>query len=289
VTTPQITQVGIIGFPLGHTISPAFHQAALDALGLAWRYTAWRTAPEELAARVQGFREPHHAGSNVTVPHKEMVLKLLDQIDPVAKRIAAVNTIVNREGHLHGYNTDAPGFIRGLREDGGFEPRGKHALVLGAGGAAKGIAFALADAGVADLTVTNRSPGRSAELAQMLRRDPALAKVRVHLAPWGAAPEAGTELIVNTTTLGMRGGAAEQESPLAAKQIPAGALVNDLVYTPPETPLLRMAKQAGARTLGGLPMLIYQGAYSFELWTGKKPPIEVMFAAARKALATTHS
>lgn len=277
---PATIDVGIIGYPLGHTISPAFHQAAFDALKLPYRYTAWRTPPEELAARVQSFRRQGHAGSNVTVPHKEAVIPLLDEVDPIARRIGAVNTIVNRDGRLFGYNTDAPGFIRSLRDDAGFDPKGKSALVLGAGGAAKGIACALADAGLSVLALANRTAERAQRLADTLTTQST--GTYVQLLTWGISGR--FDLIVNTTTLGMQGEPGAQESPLPTQLIPATALVCDLVYVPVETPFLRAAREAGAKTLGGLPMLIYQGAYSFELWTGRQPPLDVMFAAARAAL-----
>jgi shikimate dehydrogenase len=274
------TLVGIIGYPLGHSASPVFQQAAFDRLGLPFTYDRWPTPPDALSGRTASLRAQGIAGANVTVPHKEAVLPLLDEVEPQARRIGAVNTIVNRSGRLTGYNTDAPGFVRSLKEDAGFDPTRKLVLLLGAGGAARAVVFGLGEAGAAAVLIANRTADRAEALAASARS----AGVQgVEAAPWGQVP-AGVDLIVNSTSLGMRGGPGEQESPLPASAIPKGALVCDLVYNPPETPLLRDARSVGARTLGGLPMLIYQGALAFELWTGRNAPVDVMFEAARRAL-----
>ena len=275
-----VRHCGIIGYPLDHSVSPAFQQAAFDALGIAVRYERWPTPPEALAPRILSLSNERMIGANVTVPYKERVAPLMDQVDPLAARIGAINTIVNRSGHLSGYNTDAPGFLRSLTDNGAFQANGARALVLGAGGAARAIVFALTQAGAAMVVISNRTPARAEELMAAVPGQPATS---VTTLPWGQAlPDA--DLIVNTTTMGMRGGPAEGQSPLAAPLIPRGSLVCDLVYNPQETPLLAAALMAGARPLGGLPMLVYQGAIAFELWTGRTPPIDLMFAAAREAL-----
>ena len=262
-------------------MSPAFQQAAFDALGIPARYERWPTPPAELAPRILSLNNERILGANVTVPYKEQIAPLMDHIDPLAARIGAINTIVNRGGHLAGYNTDAPGFLRSLADDAHFDAKGKRVLVLGAGGAARAVVFGLAQVGAESIVISNRTATRAEELAASVRRTGTRA---LSTLPWGQGlPDAG--LIVNTTTIGMEGGPGEGQSPLAAKLIPRGALVCDLVYNPQETPLLAAARAAGARPLGGLPMLVYQGAIAFELWTGRKPPVDLMFAAARKALA----
>jgi shikimate dehydrogenase len=276
---PPLRIAGIIGYPLAHSVSPAMHQAAFDALGLRMRYERWETPPDHLEWRVAFLRNQEVLGANVTVPHKERVIPLLDELDDLARLTGAVNTIVNRRRRLTGYNTDAPGFLRALREDGAFDPKDQRALVLGAGGAARAVAVALLQAGVGALWVSNRTPQRAESLVSSLGQDSATLIVT----PWGSVPPDVT-LIVNTTTLGMRHGPGEGQSPLGPEQIPAGALVCDLVYNPEQTPLLVAARRAGARCLGGLPMLVYQGAIAFELWTGRTPPADVMLRAAHAAL-----
>ncbi|MDO8750011.1 MAG: shikimate dehydrogenase [Dehalococcoidia bacterium] len=274
--------VGIIGYPLGHSISPAFQQAAFDHYGMDARYLVWETPADGLAQRIQSLRGPNVLGANVTVPHKEAVRSRLDTLSEATQRTGAVNTIVNRNGLLEGHNTDVPGFLRALKEDGGFDPKGKRVLLLGAGGAARAVAYALSGAGVASLTIANRTVERAQRLIQVLNIG-AIAKA-VPMNRDALATEKGWDLIVNTTTLGMWHSPGEGESPLPAGLILSHALVYDLVYNPPETPLLREARRAGARTLGGLPMLVYQGAAAFQLWTGKEAPLSVMFEAAQKAL-----
>lgn len=274
-------QIGILGYPLAHSISPTFQQAALDHLGLDARYSAWETEPSKLRVKVASLRCENVLGANVTIPHKEAVMAMLDKIDPKATDIGSVNTIVNRDGKLKGYNTDAPGFMRGLREDGGFDPQGKRVLILGAGGAARAVAYALSEAKVASLVIVNRTLERAERLTEMLKanRSGVVIEARGEMPP-------GLEydLLVNCTSIGMKHGSMEGRSPVRKQDIRWGALVYDLVYNPQETPLLRMAREAGVKTLGGLAMLIYQGATAFELWTGQKAPVDIMFAAARRAL-----
>ena len=283
---PQLA--GIIGYPLEHSISPAFQQAALDHLGLEIRYERWETPPDHLAPRLLSIRRPGILGANVTVPHKESALGLMDETEELAGRIGAVNTIVNRNGRLAGYNTDAPGFLRALVQDGGLDPRGKRAFILGAGGAARAVAFALVGEGAAGITICNRTASRAEALAEAVRLESSASspEVRVEVAPWGADP-GEPDLIVNSTSVGLRHGPTEGQCLLDPSQISRGVLVCDLVYNPVETPLLAAARRAGARTLTGLPMLVYQGAFALELWTGRQPPIDVMFKAARQALSTS--
>lgn len=270
--------VGLIGHPVGHSVSPVFQQAAFDAVGLAWRYQAWDTPPERLAGMVASLREGERVGANVTVPHKQAVVPLLDEIREEARTTGAVNTIVRRDSRLIGYNTDIEGFSAALREDGAFDVMNKRACVLGAGGAARAVVYALLRDGAACVTLHNRTPARAEAVLDALDRGDG----RLRVAPGDAAVAAReSDLIVNCTTLGMAGSRTAGESPLAEDTIPPGAFVLDIVANPPQTPLIAMARARGCRTLGGLPMLVRQGAAAFELWTGQPAPLEVMMAAAR--------
>ncbi len=273
--------VGIIGYPLRHSASPAFQQAAFDHLGIDAKYLAWETPPDAIAERMESLRGPGVLGANVTVPHKQAVVPFLDEVSQAAQDTGAVNTIVNREGRLTGHNTDVTGFLRALQEDAGFQAQGKRALVLGAGGSARAVVYGLLKEGAGQVTIANRTVERAHRLIEALG-SPRNANA-VLLEPTELSN--GWDLIVNCTTLGMRHAPGENETPLPGDAIPANSLVYDLVYNPEETPLLQAAAKAGARTLGGLPMLIYQGAEAFRLWTGREAPVEVMFQAARRALA----
>ena len=279
-------KLGIIGFPIRHSISPAFQQAALDHLGLDATYEAWEVKPENVGEFVNGLRSPEMAGINITVPHKEAVIPFLDEVDDWSTAAGAVNTIVNRNGKLTGHNTDGPGFLRALREAGSFSPHGKNVLVLGAGGAARGVVLALIRDAVGNLTIANRTLDRAQQLSRMAR-DNGLDAKSISLEDVGlAAAAASANLLVNCTTVGMSHGPDETGTPLPPALIPATALVYDLVYNPLETPLLREAARAGAGTLSGIYMLVYQGADSFKMWTGQDAPVAVMLDAATKAMAS---
>ena len=267
-------RLGIIGSPVAHSLSPAIQGAALRAAGLDATYERWETPLAALPARVAALREPDCLGANVTIPHKQAVLPLLDEVAPLAAAIGAVNTIVNDGGRLTGHNTDGGGFTAAL-EEAGFAPRGKRFLLAGAGGAARGIAFALREAGAASIAIANRTPERAEALA---------AAVGAEAVPFGAPP-AGCDCAVNCTSAGMHGGGAEDALPFDPAASDAGTLVVDIVYAPEETPLLRAARAAGLPVLGGLPMLIHQGALAFALWTGRPAPLDAMREAARAALA----
>ena len=275
-------QLGIIGHPISHSISPVFQQAALDVIGFDGTYEPWDVSPGEVGDFVNGLRAPGTLGINVTVPHKEAVIPYLDEVDDWASTAGAVNTIANRDGRLTGHNTDGIGFLRALREGAGFEPQGQAVLVLGAGGSARGVVYALARAGAARLSIANRTLERAERLAQLSTDSGVPAEA---LALSGVADAAAkAALIVNCTSMGMVRGPDENGSPLSAADIPPAALVNDLVYNPLETPLLREAARAGAATLGGIQMLVYQGAASFEMWTGQPAPASVMLEAATAAM-----
>ena len=277
--------LGIIGYPIGHSISPIFQQAALDHCGIDATYQAYEVAPDQVGRFVGELRRPGTLGINVTVPHKEAVVPHLDEVDDWAAAAGAVNTIVNRDGRLTGHNTDGLGFLRALQDEGGFVPEGSRVLVLGAGGAARGVVLALSRAKVATLTIANRTLERGQRLAELARS----ADTNGLAIPLDGKDlteaAAAADLIVNCTTVGMSHGPDEAGSPLPASSILPTVLVNDLVYNPLETPLLKAANQVGAQCLGGIHMLVYQGAASFEMWTGRDAPVAVMLEAAMKAMA----
>ena len=283
------TALGIIGFPIGHSISPVFQQAALDCCAIPARYRAYNVHPEDVAAFVAELRMPAILGINVTVPHKEAVIPFLDNLDDWAAEAGAVNTIVHHRGRLTGYNTDGYGFLRALREGAGFDPAGRRALILGAGGAARGVVLALAREKVAQLTIANRTAGRAEILARLVQsRGVAAAALPLPATanpdPALAAAARQADLIVNCTTIGMAHGPQSDGVPLPWQLLAPGALVYDLVYNPPQTRLLGEAAQAGIATLGGIEMLVYQGAAAFELWLERPAPVPEMLAAATRAM-----
>lgn len=268
--------VGIIGWPVAHSLSPIMQNAAFAALGLDWFYVPLPVAPENVGHALEGLKALNFAGVNVTIPHKQAVMPYLQEISESAQNIGAVNTIVIRDGRLYGYNTDRVGFLNSLQEE-GFEPAGKHCVVLGAGGAARAVAFALAGAGAASIFVLNRT----VERAEFLVEDLASKYAAVHFASEALARETlldlndSVDLIVNTTSLGMY--PRVETSPWPADvPVPAQATVCDLVYTPTRTMFLRRAEAAGAKTIDGVGMLVHQGATAFKFWTGQPAPVEVM-------------
>ena len=287
--------VGLIGYPIKHSISPYFQQAALDYYQLDIRYEAWETVPAQLQDTVNDLRKPQNIGANVTVPYKETVLPLLDEVDELANLIGAVNTIVKKGDRLLGFNSDLYGFSEALDKEGHFDPEGKRVVILGAGGAAKAVGFALVQKNVNSLVIINRTFRRAQILADSLTSystdsSSGLETIKTKIAalPWESLDSQETfshcHLIINCTTMGMKHSPQEGQSPLRLEVIPRGALVCDLVYNPWPTPLLELARKAGAGILGGLPMLVYQGAASFKLWTGKEAPVDVMFTKAKEIL-----
>jgi shikimate dehydrogenase len=279
-------RLGIIGYPIGHSISPIFQQAGLDHLGIEATYEKWEVAPDDVGDFVNGLRAPGTLGINITVPHKQAVIPFVDEVDEWATTAGAVNTIVNHDGRLSGHNTDGPGFLRALLVETGYDPKGTRALILGAGGAARGILLALVRGGVDSLVIANRTLERAETLAQ-LSSDNGVNGEGIPLSGDALTEAAASaDLIVNCTTMGMSHGPDEQGSPLSAAQIPASCIVNDVVYNPLVTPFLKAAAKAGATTLGGLHMLVYQGVLSFQMWTGQDAPVDVMLEAANREMAS---
>jgi shikimate dehydrogenase len=276
---PEIKRIYLLGYPLGHSISPAMHNAALRACGLdGWRYDKLPLPPEEMGAMLEALRAAGCVGANVTIPHKQTIVPFLDELSDTARTIGAVNTVVKRDGKLNGENTDAAGFLRSLHER-EIHPRGARTFILGAGGAAAAVAFALANEGAQRLVIVNRTMSRAADLAARLHaKFPSLELAANH---WELLPNA--DILVNATAMGMA--PQTDNSPIPPQLvIPRGAVVFDLVYNPSETKLMREAADAGARCIGGLEMLVYQAAYSFRMWTGCEARVEVMREAAREAL-----
>jgi shikimate dehydrogenase len=274
---------GIIGDPIEHTVSPGMQNAAFQASGEDFIYLPFRVKREDLEKAVQGMRALNLRGLNVTIPHKVAVMPFLDEIDPLAEKIGAVNTILNKEGILKGYNTDASGFLDALLAE-RVDPSGKRIVILGSGGAARSIACSLAEKG-ATLFVLNRHPASAVDLADRIHRY------------WGKRIEAlemtennlqnalaGADILVNTTSLGMI--PKPELSPVPSGLIKPGTIVFDIVYNPLKTRLLRDAEKRGARIITGIEMLVRQGAAAFYLWTGKEAPLDIMKKVALEGVET---
>ena len=272
---------GVIGDPVEHSVSPAMHNAAFGALHLDCTYLPFHVRRHDLAAAISGARAFNIRGLNVTVPHKVAVMGLLDEIDPLAHQIGAVNVLANHSGRLSGHNTDAEGFLRMLAEQ-GIEPRGKITVVLGSGGAARAICFALASRG-AELTIVNRTATGAQTCADDISRALGVSTKGMELNRENLAlllPRAS--LLVNATSAGMT--PATHITPVGRELLGDHLTVIDIIYNPGKTKLLREAEKAGAKTINGLEMLVWQGALAFEKWTGLQPPLNVMRSAALAAL-----
>ncbi len=268
----------VIGDPVGHSRSPAIHNAAFSALGLDWVYVALPVPAGSAAEAVEAARTLGIAGLSVTMPHKSAVIPALDDLTPAAARLGAVNCISVQDHHLTGHNTDGEGFVAALRAD-DLDPLGARCVVLGAGGAARAVVLALAEAGAAEVVVLARSLDRAEQAAELAGEQ----------GRWGpmdsaAAEMATTDLLVNATPLGMSEG---DRSPVPADALNPEMMVSELIYHPERTPLMEAAVEAGARTSNGLGMLVRQAAAAFTIWTGEKPPIETMWQAARSAPGAT--
>lgn len=259
----------LLGYPVAHSLSPRLHNAAFSALGMDWKYELLETPGDRLAQAVARVREPDCAGANITIPHKLAVAEWLDGLGETAQQVGAVNTLVKRNGRLIGENTDIYGFMRALT-DAGVNPRGMRVVVLGAGGAARAVVFALARAGVFSVTILNRHPERAQALANIVR--PYFPNLL--LATNSSDDLKYAELIVNATSVGMWPHVHASPMP-AGYRIRRGTVVYDLVYRPAETRFLKEARAAGAKTIGGIGMLVYQGAAAFKLWTGREAPVQV--------------
>jgi shikimate dehydrogenase len=272
---------GIIGDPIEHTMSPVMHNAAFQELGIDYVYIPFRVRQEDVGNAVASMRTLNIRGLNVTIPHKMAVIPFLDRLDPLAEKIGAVNTIVNEDEILTGYNTDAAGFLQALLEK-GVEPKGKNIIVLGAGGAAKGISFILAERGV-NPVILNRHLARARDLTHRIsqvfkNQVKALALNEENL----SKVLDRADVLVNTTSVGM---IPDMDiTPVPARLLKPGLIVFDIVYNPLKTRLLRESEAIGGKTISGIEMLVWQGALAFEKWTGRKAPINLMRKVAVKAL-----
>ena len=265
------TLYGVFGNPISHSKSPLMLNCAFKANGINAVYTAFQIEQGTLKEAIQGIRALKFRGVNVTIPYKVEVMSYLDEIDEGARVIGAVNTIVNENGKLIGYNTDGIGYVRSLCEETGISLQGKRVLLLGAGGAGRGIAYALAKAGAAIVWVSNRTESKADELVSYI----SLLTEAKSIAPEAIAGIIDkVDLVVNNTSLGMHPNI--NEIPLDPNLLHDKLVVSDIIYTPMETLFLKEAKARGARTHGGLGMFIYQGAYAFEYWTGQQAPIQAM-------------
>jgi shikimate dehydrogenase len=277
--------VGLIGHPVAHSISPSFQQAAFDALNIDARYEARDVSPQDLAAEIAALREDHVLGANVTIPYKEKAASHIDRLHQTARVVGAINTIVNVNGELEGYNTDVSGFQAALT-GAGIDPEAAHICIWGAGGAARAVAWALIWRDVGALSIVNRTPARAGRLRLDLAAHPSDVRLRAHAINAPAALDAlhACDIVVHCTSIGLRGSDTDDQLPFDVGALRPEAAVIDLVANPIETPLVQAARAAGHKALGGLPMLVHQGASSFELWTRRAPPLKAMFAAAEAAM-----
>jgi shikimate dehydrogenase len=269
---------GLLGWPVAHSRSPVIHNHWLAHYGIPGRYVLFPVPPEKLEAAVRGLAALGLRGCNVTTPHKQAIFPLLDRVDDLARRIGAVNTVVvEKDGTLTGFNNDGNGFIQSLRDvDPQWRPDSGPILVLGAGGAARAVVASLAAQGATEIRVANRTLGKAQEIAEAVG---AVVKVL----PWEAREDAldGVAVLANATSLGMTG-KPPLDMPLA--RLPKNALVGDLIYIPPETPLLAAARERGNISVNGLGLLLNQARPAFNAWFGVMPQIT---PALREAVAAT--
>ena len=279
--TGQTKIVGIIGDPIKHSRSPQIHNAAITALGLDYVYVAFHVQPDNLGAAIEGFKATNVVGINVTIPHKQNVISYLDEISREATLIGAVNTLIFKDGGIIGENTDAPGFLQAMEEEGLDVPQGGSAVIIGAGGSARAVVVALALAGIRTICIANRTVSRAVALATDLSKQTDASIYGIGIDDPKLSNAVGTsQLIVNTASTSM-----DVSHPLLIdpEWLEPQSIVYDIVYTPPETRLLQAAAGKGCHTIGGLGMLVHQGAIAFEKWTGVNPPVETMRQALQGA------
>lgn len=271
---------GIFGHPVGHSLSPVMHNSAFSALGLDCVYVAFDISPEDIGKAAQAVRTLGISGINITIPHKESIIPHLDEIAPDAELMGAVNTVKNESGKLTGHNTDVGGFLRAVREELGVEPKGSSVFLAGAGGAARAVMSAFCMNGAERIYILNRTHDKALRLASGFASR--FGKIKIEPIKSGdvkaiAAALSKADILVNSTSSGMEG---REGFDLPLDKMKKTSAVYDLVYKPRETKLVKEAHALGLKASGGLGMLLYQGALSFEIWTGVQAPVEVM----RKAL-----
>ncbi len=274
---------GIIGYPVSHSLSPLMQNAALSAAKIDGVYLPFAVKPEQLSAAVSGFRAVQLSGFNVTIPHKTSIISLLDELAPTAVQAGAVNTVVNDNGRLVGHNTDGDGLLKSLKEDLKFDPADSRVLLIGAGGAARGALAALCRAGVASVTVCNRTAGTASRLITDFKLNyPGIDLKVIENGSLSYDLPADIDLVINATSLGMAG---EKIEGLSLALLPDHAKVYDMVYNPAITPLLFEARGRGLMSVNGLGMLVSQGELAFSLWHSIAPETAVMRAALESSLS----
>jgi shikimate dehydrogenase len=286
--------VGVIGDPVAHSLSPLIHNAAFDAMGLDWVSVAFRVAAGHVPEAFSGMRALEIAGLSVTTPHKDAAAASVDELSELARRLGAVNCVIWRDGLLFGDSTDGEGFVRALRRGCEFDPQGSRCAVFGAGGAARAVVVALAEAGATEVVVVNRTRERALRAATLAG----------DVGRVGSPKDVtGADLVVQATSLGMAGAPSREESntpsrapkpgadapyggsaamPVDPDLLHRGQLVAELVVNPLVTPFMEAAEARGARAFGGLGMLVHQAALAIELWTGEQAPLEAMWKAVRR-------
>lgn len=264
---------GVFGDPVDGNPTGVMEEAAYNHCGLNYRYLTLKVTPEDFDAAMKSIKALHMKGMNLTMPHKINVLPYLDELSEAARIIGAVNTIVVRDGNLFGENTDGKGFVQALK-NAGADPKGKHVVILGAGGAARAIAVECALAGAASITLINRTRKRAEDLAAVLREN---TDTEVKVLSWepGMRIPRGTDILINATSIGLAP-AADQKPDIDYDMITPEMVVSDVVFNPANTLFLQEAKAQGAKTIDGLGMLACQGALNFTLWTGVEAPLELM-------------
>ncbi|MBI4972264.1 MAG: shikimate dehydrogenase [Candidatus Omnitrophica bacterium] len=277
---PRKLIFGILGFPVGHSLSPVMHNAAFRSLKINARYRLFEKRPQDLAGFLSSLAQANIRGLNVTVPYKEKVIRFLDKISPEAKLIGAVNTIKISKDKLFGFNTDGQGFLKHLKNDLKFNPRGKNVALIGAGGAGRAVSVYLAKAGARSIAIYDVEKNKSSVLLKHLKEKfknreiilaDSIAELKIR----------DCDLLINATPVGLK---KNTPSLVAGEFLHPHLLVYDLVYNPKETQLLKIAKKKGCLVSNGLGMLLYQGAISFKIWTAKSAPLEVMRQALKEAL-----
>ncbi len=278
-------RLGVLGDPVAHSLSPAMQNAALEKCGLAMRYAAFHIATAELAEALALVRAQEFIGINLTIPHKVAAVGMVDELDEFARKVGAINTVTLRDGKLRGSNTDGPGFARAIRSEFSVDLRDLRVLLLGAGGAARAIAWQCAAEGCERLVLVNRDIEKARQLTLELKSSFSDARVAGPVARLEAVALeeralrfqiANVDLVVNATPVGMH---RSDPSPLAASLLAPHLMIYDTIYAPPRTALLSAAADAGARGANGLTMLLHQGALAFEEWFDREAPIDAMRAA----------
>lgn len=267
--------IGIFGDPISHSLSPQMHNAAFKELGLDYAYLPFHVKDNQLKNAVESIRALNLRGVNVTVPHKEEVMQYLDELDEQAEHIGSVNTIVNNDGVLTGYNTDGRGYIQSLEEETGINLKDMDIMIIGAGGSARSIISALITKEPKEITIVNRTVERAEKLAEEFSKHTTKTKLKALPTSDGLFGHEIEEarLFINATTMGMLD---VELPPIPLEHLQPSAIISDIVYSPMNTPMIKEAEAMGFKVHRGLGMLIYQGAIGFELWTGEKPPIDIM-------------